>query len=87
VVAAARDLPQQHKQGRRIRGVVIVEERMPSVRVLLHIMVDAVRCQCSLKPAGCSSQRAVLAAVAADDRAGASQEALDVLRDRTVVDA
>ncbi len=67
------------------RSAVPVHERMPGVRVLLHVVRHAQRGQRTGQPAGRTAQRDVPPSVAADHRAGPLEDLLGPARQRPVV--
>src|ERR1022692_347931 len=69
-------------------ALVVVHERMPGIRVFLHVVDDEAAFERALKLAGDALVPAVLGAVAGDDGAGCSEERIDVGRELpSIVDA
>src|SRR5271166_2307417 len=89
VIAGPGDLRQEDQQRCRVRGVGVVDEPVPGGGIHLDVMVHAECGESFLQPGrgGATHRRAVLAAVTADDRAGAGQGPLGVLRAAAVVHA
>ncbi len=89
VIAGPGDLRQEDQQRGRVRGVVIIDEPVARVPIRLDVVIHAEHGQSVIEPGrgATPNRRAVVAAVAADDRARAGQGPLGVLGTAAVVDA
>src|SRR5712671_2383823 len=67
------------------QALVIVEEGGPGVRILFDIMVDLMPPERSIQPRRRALQRPVATAKARDNRTGAIQDRINVIRDLAVV--
>src|SRR5437588_9168806 len=83
VVAAAHDRPGDPEE----HAVVVVEEGVPAVRILLDIVIDPEPSQRTLELRRRTAQGPVATPEAADDRAGAAEQALDLPGHHPVVHA